>query len=179
MHSAYSRGNALFAFMLWVLSAVTFACFLSTVFLDSSVKVDVTVSNPRVRSVVDYASSTEQSDLGLLDFSINVDLTPVFNWNVKQVFLYLVAEYSTSENPVNQVVLWDKIVLRATRVVIDERRVQPKYYFLDDGNHLLNHKNVSLILRYNIVPNSGYLRLAQAKEHTVMTFPSTYTTSKH
>lgn len=179
MHSVYSRANALFAFMLWVLSAVTFACFLTTVFLDPKVDVEVQVSNPRVRSVVDYSSATEHSDLGLLDFSVKVDLTKTFNWNVKQVFLYLVAEYSTPENPVNQVVLWDKIVLRASRVVIDERRIQPKYYFLDDGNHLLNHQNVTLVLRYNVVPNSGYLRLAQAKEQTILKFPSTYTTSKY
>jgi hypothetical protein len=29
------------------------------------------------------------------------DLTPLFNWNVKQLFLYLTAEYSTPNNEVN------------------------------------------------------------------------------
>ena len=50
------------------------------------------------RSVVDYANSDEKSDLGLLDFSIKADFTNMFNWNVKQLFLYLVAEYTTKEN---------------------------------------------------------------------------------
>lgn len=48
----------------------------------------------------------------------------------------------------NQVVLWDSIVMRSERVILDERRLQSKYYFLDDGTNLLNHPNVTLVLRY-------------------------------
>ena len=33
------------------------------------------------------------------------DLNPLFNWNVKQLFLYLTAEYQTPSNELNQVVL--------------------------------------------------------------------------
>jgi Signal peptidase subunit. len=32
-----------------------------------------------------------------------VHLTHLFNWNVKQLFLYLTAEYSTPSNKLNQV----------------------------------------------------------------------------
>ncbi|KAK6057076.1 signal peptidase subunit [Cooperia oncophora] len=98
MHSIYSRANALFAFMLWVLAAVTFACFLSTAFLDYTTNVEITVNNPRVRSIADYSSSSEKADLGMLDFTIRGDFTKTFNWNVKQLFVYLVAEYETPEN---------------------------------------------------------------------------------
>ncbi|KAK6031065.1 signal peptidase subunit [Ostertagia ostertagi] len=115
----------------------------------------------------------------MLDFTITGDFTKTFNWNVKQLFVYLVAEYETPENALNQVVLWDKIVLRSERVVLDERRLQSKYYFLDDGTHLLNHPNVTLVLRYNVVPNAGYLRLSQAEGQAVVKFPATYTTKKH
>jgi len=34
MHSVLTRGNAIAAYMLSVLAALTFCCFLSTVFLD-------------------------------------------------------------------------------------------------------------------------------------------------
>ncbi|KAK6745780.1 hypothetical protein RB195_012100 [Necator americanus] len=165
--------------MLWVLAAVTFACFATTAFVDYSANVEIIVNNPRVRSIADYSSSSEKSDLGMLDFSISGDFSKTFNWNVKQLFVYLVAEYETPENPMNQVVLWDKIVLRSERVVLDERRLQSKYYFLDDGTHLLNHPNVTLVLRYNVVPNAGYLRLGQAEGQAIVKFPATYTTKKH
>lgn len=32
-----------------------------------------------------------------------IHLTPLFNWNVKQLFLYLIAEYRTNNNDFNQV----------------------------------------------------------------------------
>lgn len=47
-------------------------------------------------------------------------------------------------------VLWDRIVERADRVVMDEIGVKSKYYFLDDGTNLLNHKNVTFVLRFEL-----------------------------
>ena len=63
-------------------------------------------------------------------------MTPLFNWNVKQLFLYLSAEYETEKNQVNQVVLWDKIIQRGENAVLDYRSMNTKYYFWDDGNGL-------------------------------------------
>lgn len=53
----------------------------------------------------EYAVSREKNDLGALRFDLNTDLTPLFNWNTKQLFLYLTAEYQTQNNKVNQVSL--------------------------------------------------------------------------
>ena len=39
-----------------------------------------------------------QSDLALLNFDLRVDLAPLFDWNTKQVFLYLYANYTTRRN---------------------------------------------------------------------------------
>ena len=64
-----------------------------------------------------------QNDLGFLTFDLQADLTPLFNWNVKQLFLYLTAEYETQANVVNQVVLWDKIIQRGENAVLDYRWV--------------------------------------------------------
>jgi len=88
----------------------------------------------------------------------------LFNWNVKQLFLYLTAEYQTENNEFNQVrlwvyklmffsfsrlifhkrinniywqvVLWDKIVLRGDNAVLDFKNMNTKYYFWDDGKGL-------------------------------------------
>ena len=59
--------------------------------------------------------------MGFLTFDLKADLTPLFNWNVKQLFLYLTAEYETQANVVNQVVLWDKIIQRGENAVLDYR----------------------------------------------------------
>ena len=89
-----------------------------------------------VKHVPDYSASREKNDLGFLTFDLKADLTPLFNWNVKQLFLYLTAEYETKNNVVNQVVLWDKIIQRGENAVLDYRSMNTKYYFWDDGNGL-------------------------------------------
>lgn len=55
------------------------------------------------KNVPDYSASREKNDLGFLTFDLQTDLTPLFNWNVKQLFLYLTAEYETEANHINQV----------------------------------------------------------------------------
>jgi len=44
-------------------------------------------------------------------------------------------DYSTLQK-VNQVVLWDKIIQRGEKAVIDLNSMNTKYYFFDDGNGL-------------------------------------------
>ena len=51
--------------------------------------------------------------------TLQANLTHLFNWNVKQLFLYLTAEYETADNKLNQVVLWDKIIQRGENAVLD------------------------------------------------------------
>ncbi|VDK56246.1 unnamed protein product [Anisakis simplex] len=179
MHTIWSRANAIFAFMISALSAMAFCVFLTS-FLQAGpvVPVQLSASNVRVKSVSDYSANGARSDVAMAYLSIDADLTPIFNWNVKQLFLYLVAEYSSPSNPVNQVVLWDKIVMRGDLSSLHEENSWPKYYFMDDGSNLLNHPNVTLVLRWNVLPNIGYLGLAQGNGQHIMKFPSTYYTGR-
>lgn len=124
MHSVLQRANAISAYALSVLACLTFACFLSTVFLDyrtnadiSTVNVVVWVIKTRIffklylfllcyrKNVPDYSASREKNDLGFVTFDLHTDLSHLFNWNVKQLFLYLTAEYETPNNSLNQVLL--------------------------------------------------------------------------
>lgn len=88
------------------------------------------------KNVPDYGASRERNDLGYLTFDLKTDLSNLFNWNVKQLFLYLTAEYVTPNNELNQVVLWDKIILRGENAVLDFKNMNTKYYFWDDGDGL-------------------------------------------
>lgn len=88
------------------------------------------------KNVPDYGASREKHDLGFITFDIETNLTSLFNWNVKQLFLFLTAEYKTSHNVLNQVVLWDKIIRRGDNAVLDFKNLNTKYYFWDDGNGL-------------------------------------------
>lgn len=136
MHTVLTRANALVAYTMSVLAFLTGLCFLSTVFLNYSAFSKINTVKVVVKHVPDYSASREKNDLGFLTFDLHADLTPLFNWNVKQLFLYLTAEYETKNNVVNQVVLWDKIIQRGENALLDYRSMNTKYYFWDDGNGL-------------------------------------------
>ncbi|KAL7647453.1 UNVERIFIED_CONTAM: hypothetical protein RMT77_001049 [Armadillidium vulgare] len=175
MHTAFARLNAVCAFNLSTLAALTFLCFASTFFNDYNTQVSINAANVVLKNVPDYIVSREKNDLGILKIDVTSDLEPLFNWNVKQLFLYLTAEYESKNNKLNQVVLWDKIIKRGEKALIKIKNEPLKYYFWDDGNGLLGHKNVTLYLSWNIIPNAGTLpRWVGTGTHR-LTFPSEYT----
>jgi signal peptidase complex subunit 3 len=101
-------------------------------------------------------------DRALLSFDLKVDLTPAFHWNIKQLFVYVVACYDTDDvskgsgNRTNQVVLWDKIVEATDSKIIDEESIFVKYALVDQGAELRN-KKVKLQLQWDHMPITGLL----------------------
>ncbi|XP_031783876.1 signal peptidase complex subunit 3 [Nasonia vitripennis] len=178
MHTLLTRGNAILAYTLSVSACLTFCCFLSTVFINYKTDVSLNTIKIVVKNVPDYSASREKNDLGFLTFDIQTDLTSLFNWNVKQLFIYLIAEYETAVNSINQIILWDKIILRGDNAVLDFKNMNTKYYFWDDGNGLRGNKNISLYLAWNVVPNAGLLPCINAIGRHNFAFPSEYTTSR-
>nr|XP_031547189.1 signal peptidase complex subunit 3 [Vicugna pacos] len=130
------------------------------------------------KNVEDFTGPRERSDLGFITFDITADLENIFDWNVKQLFLYLSAEYSTKNNALNQVVLWDKIVLRGDNPKLLLKDMKTKYFFFDDGNGLKGNRNVTLTLSWNVVPNAGILPLVTGSGHVSVPFPDTYEITK-
>lgn len=55
------------------------------------------------KNVPDYSAQKEKQDLGYLMFDLQADLNPLFNWNAKQLFIFLMAEYESFDNKLNQV----------------------------------------------------------------------------
>ncbi|GAB1865505.1 Signal peptidase complex subunit 3 [Camponotus japonicus] len=149
MHTVLTRGNAILAYTLSVSACLTFCCFLSTVFIDYRANATLNTVKVIVKNVPDYSASREKNDL---------------------------AEYQTQNNEFNQVVVWDKIVLRGDNAALDFKNMNTKYYFWDDGKGLRGNKNITLTLSWNIIPNAGLLPSVSALGSHTFAFPSEYTT---
>ena len=52
--------------------------------------------------MTEFGAGKKKNDLGFFNFDLETDLESLFNWNVKQLFLYLTAEYVTKENVKNK-----------------------------------------------------------------------------
>jgi len=177
MHSFLSRLNTLFAFTLTVLAVLTIGVFLSTYFEKYHGSVDIGVNKPIVKHMTDFSANRKKNDLGVLQLNLDMNIDSLFDWNVKQLFLYLIAEYVTPANSLNQVVLWDKIIRRGENARINLRDIATKYYFWDDGEHLRSN-NVTLSLGWNIISNAGRLPHIRANGSTSFVFPDQYTTTR-
>lgn len=163
------------AYALTVLAFLTFFCFITTC-LKPKTSDDVGITpSPDISVTKAKEFWTEVHDLGLLSFDIKADLTKLFDWNTKELFLYLYANYSTPNNVVNQVVLWDKIILRGENPVIDLTNMDLKYRFFDDGLGLRGN-DVNLVLAWNVIPNAGMLPRIHGG-HTKIQFPKSYSHS--
>lgn len=176
MNTLLSRSNAIFAFTLSVLAVLTIICSMSTAFKDYSqlMNVKITTGASIVKKVADFSANRERNDIGILRFNLDADLTKVFDWNTKQVFLYLTARYPTPKNADNQVVLWDHIILRGENPKVILKDQHTKYYFWDDGNGLKGNSNVTLTLSMNVIPNAGFLPITTASSSHVFSFPAKY-----
>jgi len=58
--------------------------------------------------------STKKEEYAIIKFSLDADLSSLFTWNTKQVFVYVTAEWGgmarDNVTAVNQAVVWDQIV---------------------------------------------------------------------
>eukprot|EP00543_Licmophora_paradoxa_P008788 CAMPEP_0202458552 /NCGR_PEP_ID=MMETSP1360-20130828/26444_1 /ASSEMBLY_ACC=CAM_ASM_000848 /TAXON_ID=515479 /ORGANISM="Licmophora paradoxa, Strain CCMP2313" /LENGTH=104 /DNA_ID=CAMNT_0049079151 /DNA_START=305 /DNA_END=619 /DNA_ORIENTATION=- len=84
-------------------------------------------------------------------------MDPAFHWNIKQLFVYIVASYETEENPVNQVVLWDSIVENVDEnKLLQQNNVFVKYALVDPGD-ALRGKDITLSLHWDHMPLTGFM----------------------
>ena len=107
-------------------------------------------------------------DRALLSFDLKVDLTPAFHWNIKQLFVYVVAVYETNGR-FNQVALWDRIVQADDPKLIDETNVFVKYALVDHGDELRG-KDVTLQLQWDHMPITGLLHMDMQPMKTASKF---------
>ena len=109
-------------------------------------------------------------DRALLSFDIHADMRPAFHWNIKQLFIYVVASYETESKPVNQIVVWDKILEAVDPVkVIDLTNVFVKYALADQGDELRG-KDVKLQLMWDHMPITGLLYMGEQATESTSTF---------
>ena len=137
MHSFWQRLNAIFFYTLSVLGFLAFMaagtthwhtaepavtvslkkimlCARATLFAPNAARTRLgeprLTASPYVCLVPRRKIHGAGHDQAILSLQLDADLRSVFNWNVKQLFVYVTAEYETEANVLNQVVVWDQII---------------------------------------------------------------------
>ena len=76
----------------------------------------------------------------------------IFDWNTKQIYVYIQADYSTTERKTNQVVLFDYVIHEGT--VLNGSNILAEYP-LEDVNRGLKSNRVTLSLGFDVMPYIG------------------------
>ncbi|KAI9226864.1 MAG: signal peptidase 22kDa subunit [Piptocephalis tieghemiana] len=99
-----------------------------------------------------------RGDYGKIRVDLDADLTPLWNWNTKLVFVDLVVEFATPTHPSNAVTIWDTIIYDAESAHLRLRGIQNKYALSSHNHKLKEGQSMNLTLQWNIVPWVGAMR---------------------
>lgn len=149
MHNIWVRLNAVIFFGLTVLLFAAIFCSLSTIFHNGKPIVKTLKLN-KMKSMKSHSGQ----DRALFSFDIHADLRPAWHWNMKQLFVFVLAEYDSSVNSLNQVIIWDKIIKTPDQALLKKKKEFVKYSLIDQGKELRD-KNVSLYLYWDAMPLTG------------------------
>ncbi|KZW01942.1 signal peptidase 22 kDa subunit [Exidia glandulosa HHB12029] len=159
MHTAYQRLSNVSAFL--TSCAMVLVALITIASLppppDVSSVVNLSVAAQKVLSGR-RANYGRERDYAFFKFDYSGDLRPLFDWNTKQVFLYLVADYTNSQGVHNEVVIWDRIVRRKEDARLRIADQNNKYPFKDYSTTFKNSSDVGFTMHYNIMPHVGILK---------------------
>ncbi|KAF1941039.1 signal peptidase 22 kDa subunit [Clathrospora elynae] len=112
MHSTLVRLQNVFGFFTTVLFTVATVIALSSFISPQSPSASIELRNVQVVKGRPHYYSPKREEYAHIRFDLDTDLTTLFNWNTKQVFLYLKAIYpSTRANePASEAIIWDAIL---------------------------------------------------------------------
>ncbi|TFK40281.1 signal peptidase 22kDa subunit [Crucibulum laeve] len=165
MHSIVSRVNNVSALLSSCMMALLAAIALSSFVFTADPKGDISIASVKVYPTNARRYPHRKQDMAFVNFNISADLTPLFNWNTKQLFLYLEAEYNNTKGVQNEVVIWDRIVRRKEDANINVVG-KNKYMFRDVSHKFKNVPPAHYSLKYNVMPYVGVLTYGEAGRTT-------------
>ncbi|EED17925.1 microsomal signal peptidase subunit (gp23), putative [Talaromyces stipitatus ATCC 10500] len=116
MHSASNRVQGVFGFFTTVAAFVAgFAALSVLLHPATDVSSSIGLTNVQVVRGRPHYYSSKREEYARIEFDLDADLSPLFNWNTKQLFVYVLASYpassAASENPHNsEAIIWDMII---------------------------------------------------------------------
>jgi len=135
MQTWLTRANAILCYALVVLAVLTALNVATSYLFTPNPKVDFAITSIQLFQ----RHPTSQNDILSLTFDLKADLTSLFHWNTKQLFVYISAQYITEKNVVNQMVLWDDVIVKdnlAKKAKLRYRDTRIEYMLVDQGHGL-------------------------------------------
>ncbi len=159
MDSYSNRASSLFTTFTTVLFTVAVLNHLTSYVCSPTPTGRITMSD---HGILEYSEFKQfKADQIKFDFDMTLDLTSEYNWNVNQIYVFVVASYETSRNSKNEVVIYDRIIKEFNEYKLYMRLIRTKYSLRDEFKGLLGGKKVTLSIRYQVMPIFGVLSIKE------------------
>ncbi|KAG6009663.1 hypothetical protein E4U21_001727 [Claviceps maximensis] len=192
MHSSFTRIQNVFGFFTTV--ACVLAGFIAATDLLAVRKPSGSIvpTNIQVVKGRPHYYSSKKEEYAIIKFSLDADLSSLFTWNTKQLFVYVTAEWPLAgTNATNSAVIWDSIItnpsadhlqnigpvgmkklkksaegktIDPSRGLLKLKNQRPKYQITHPSGKVAQVDNVTLRLRYNVQPWVGFLTWNMAEK---------------
>ena len=152
MHNVTARLNSSFFYGVTLVGILAALNLASSFFIEQPFSANLTsMVNTKL-----YSNSRYNWDEAEIEFTMAADLTDVYNWNIKLIFLYIEIDYFSPAR--NQVIIWDKIIWRdqASKVILDIKKNKGKYMIKTKAHDLIG-RNATATLKWEVVPITGFV----------------------
>ncbi|EKD20147.1 signal peptidase subunit [Drepanopeziza brunnea f. sp. 'multigermtubi' MB_m1] len=186
MHSVVVRAQNVFGFFTTVAFIVGALIACSDFAAPRTPSASVDLKDVQVVKGRPHYYSVKKEEYAVIRFNLQADLSSLFNWNTKQVFVYVSASWpnATDTEVTNEAVIWDSIItnpsadhlvnigpaamkklvksakgkkIDPSRGKLDLKNQKGKYTISSPTGKLANTDNVVLKLHYNVNPWVGIL----------------------
>mmetsp|Transcript_25479 Transcript_25479/g.61367 ORF Transcript_25479/g.61367 Transcript_25479/m.61367 type:complete len:182 (-) Transcript_25479:123-668(-) len=159
MYNVFVRANAVFFYWTTVIFFLSMGCSISSFYFESDPRVSLELNKFEELSYV----SSYNAENALFSLDIDADLTSLWNWNVKQLFVWVQAEYRTKTYKKNQVILWDTIIEDPSEAHLLLKDEKLKYELTSFEKELRN-REINLTIAWDIMPVVGVLKKSGRKD---------------
>ncbi|KAL5480218.1 SPC3 [Sanghuangporus weigelae] len=169
MYSIYQRFSNISALLSTCMLILFGAISLSSLLFTADPKGTLAITSINVHPGRNNHFHQRNHEFSFIRFNASADLTPLFNWNTKQLFLYVGAEFTSADGTRNEVVIWDRIVRRKEDAVVSVAG-KSKYVLRDIARTFEGVSSANYSLKYNVMPHIGLLTYGEAAR-TVESIP--------
>ncbi|KAL8953776.1 MAG: hypothetical protein Q9222_000393 [Ikaeria aurantiellina] len=112
MHSALVRVQNVFGFFTTVAFCTAIIVALSITVISQAPSAAIELRNVQVVKGRPHYHSPKREEYAHIRFDLDADLASLFNWNTKQLFVWITATYPSlnPSHPPSQAIIWDTII---------------------------------------------------------------------
>ncbi|KAJ2897484.1 hypothetical protein MKZ38_004651 [Zalerion maritima] len=180
MYNTLTRGQNIFGFFTTVAFVVASIVAFSDLTFPREPRGTIESTNIQVVKGRPHYYSTKKEEYAIIKFSLDADLSSLFTWNTKQLFVYVTAEWTDEKTgTLNEAVIWDEIItspsadhlsnkgpaamkklrkntvgpIDKTRGLLKLKNQKPKYQITHPSGKIAETTDVKLRVNYNVQPS--------------------------